>query len=483
MQEQVEINKADERLQRFQLSEVGRTGLKITSGQVLEEIKRELQFPYSIITYKQMAYDAVIASALNYYEHMMLKAKFCVKHHDKATEEQKYYADFIREVFDDMEHSWQDFIQEVSSMNTYGFCVNEIVLRKRLHSKGSKYNDGKIGIRKLPIRAQDSISDWDYDDSGALVSLTQKVAKVGKRGRVLMSHDGVEIVLPRKKFLLFRLGKKKDSPVGESPLKACYYSWKFKNAAEEMESTGLQRDLSGVPIAWIPPQVMDKDADPHLKAQYELFKNIVRNVSNNQQSGMVLPQMYDEKGNPLFKFELLKNDGGKAYDTSKIKEYYSNCILTALSADLLKMGQNNTGSYALGTIKSTLSAIAISAKLKEVCNVINLHLIPLIGEMNGWDRTRLPYMDINDLEDVSLEEFSKFVQRTTSVGMLPVTEDVVNRVLEVGGFEQLSPDTKLEDVLPKSTSRSGDGMSTAGDGTSTDPNNIDNNDANLDNTA
>ena len=52
----------------------------------------------------------------------------------------------MTECIGDMEHSWQDFIQEVSSMNTYGFCVNEIVLRKRLKSKGSKYNDGKAGI-------------------------------------------------------------------------------------------------------------------------------------------------------------------------------------------------------------------------------------------------------------------------------------------------------------------------------------------------
>ena len=41
------------------------------------------------------------------------------------------------------------------------FCVNEIILRKRLESKGSKFNDGKIGIRKLPIRSQDSISKWN----------------------------------------------------------------------------------------------------------------------------------------------------------------------------------------------------------------------------------------------------------------------------------------------------------------------------------
>ena len=137
------------------ISEMGYNGLSVNAGQIGEELKRELQFPTSIITYKQMSYDSMISAALNYYEQMMLKSRFSFKSHALATDEQKQYAVFMEECINDMEHSWQDFIQEVSSMNTYGFCVNEIVLRKRLKSKGSKYNDGKVGIHKLPIRSQD----------------------------------------------------------------------------------------------------------------------------------------------------------------------------------------------------------------------------------------------------------------------------------------------------------------------------------------
>ena len=321
MRSTTKTNKAAD-IPRFQMSNVGFTGLRVSNGQVTEELKRELQFPNSIITYKQMAYDSVIAAALNYYEHMMLKARFTLKDHPLATEEQKGYSKFLEECMNDMEHSWQDFIQELTSMNTYGFSVHEIVLRKRLLSKGSKYNDGKIGIHKLPIRSQDSISKWEYNDDQKLVGVRQTVARTGKRGQVLMSAKGNDITIPREKFLLFRLGKKKDSPLGESPLRGCYYPWKYKVAVEDLESIGLSRDLSGVPMAWIPPQYMADDATPDMKAQYENFQNIVRNIHNNQQAGLVLPLIYDENSkNPMFKFELLKNDGGKAYDTTSITEY------------------------------------------------------------------------------------------------------------------------------------------------------------------
>lgn len=477
------VKKASSDMPRFQMSEVGYNGLKISAGIIHEEMKRELQFPMSVITYKQMSYDSVIAAALNYYEHMMLKTRFNFKPHPLATDEQKEYAIFMQDCIEDMEHSWQDFIQEVSSMNTYGFCVNEIVLRKRLLSKGSKYNDGLIGIQKLPIRSQDSISEWNYDDNQRLEGVTQTIAKVGKNGRVLLSAKGDKITMKREKFLLFRLGKKKDSPIGDSPLKGCYYSWKYKTSVEELESVGMQRDLSGVPIAWIPPQVMASDADPVVKEQYEHWKNIVRNTHNNQQAGMVLPLMYDENTKqPLFKFELLKNDGGKAYDTKSIKEYYCNAMLTALSADILLMGQSSTGSYALGSIKGTLSAIAIESKLKEICNVINQHLIPLIGSLNKWDMTRLPFLAAEDLEAVSLEEVSKYLQRVGSIGFLPRTAEVVNKVLDGLGLEPLPEDTNLDDVLTPATSKASEGMATpfegtaktAGDGTDTSAKNLDN---------
>ena len=476
-----ELNKSND-VPRFQMSEMGYNGLAISAGRINEEIKTELQFPNSIITYKQMSYDSMIASALSYYEHMMLKAKFSFLPHPLADETQKEYASFLQECVGDMEHSWQDFIQEVSSMNTYGFCVNEIVLRKRLRSKGSKYNDGKIGIKKLPIRSQDSISKWNFDKDQELVSLEQTVSRLDSSGRMALTVSGEPITIPRNKFLLFRLGKKKDSPVGESPLRGCYYPWKFKTAVEELESMGLSRDLAGVPIAWIPAQMMAKDADPELKAQYIKIQQIVRNINNNQQAGLVMPMIYDENTKqPLVKFELLKNEGGKAYDTTKIKDYYCKAILTALSADILLMGQSSTGSYALGNIKNTLSAIAIETKLKEICNVLNQHLIPLLAKLNGWDLSRLPTIVIDDLESVSLEEVSKYIQRLASVGFLPQTLDVVNKGLNLLGLEDLPVDTDLTEVLPDKSSRSGDGMKTAGDGTSTDSTNIESNDNNLDN--
>lgn len=110
--------------------------------------------------------------------------------------------------------------------------------------------------------------------------------------------------------------------------------------------------------------------------------------------------------------------------------------------------------HALGSIKTTLSALAI-IQVKEICNVINQHLIPLLGKFNGWDLTRLPYVDIDDLEASSLEEISKYIQRSASVGFLPRTPEVVNKILNGLGLDDLPEGADLNELLSDNTSRSG----------------------------
>lgn len=145
------------------------------------------------------------------------------------------------------------------------------------------------------------------------------------------------------------------------------------------------------------------------------------------------------------------------------------------------MGQGSTGSYALGNIKNSLSAIAIEAKVKEICNVVNQHLIPMIGRMNGWDMTKLPYLSVDDLESISLEEVGKYFQRVGSIGLLPRNLEVVNRVLNLVGLDDLPEGTNLDEILMDKTSKAGQELDnplegsrrTAGAGNDND-NNLDN---------
>ena len=81
----------------------------------------------------------------------------------------------------------------------------------------------------------------------------------------------------------------------------------------------------------MPGQYLSADAPPEVQLIRQYYENALRNLQMNQQSAMILPQMYDpESKQAMFKLELLSVDGKKGFDISKIKDYYKNLIFISL---------------------------------------------------------------------------------------------------------------------------------------------------------
>ena len=228
---------------------------------------------------------------------------------------------------------------------------------------------------------------------------------------------------------------------------------------------------------------MAEDASPEQKAIFNYYKNIIRNIQMNQQSGLVMPQAFDpDSKQPLFKFDLMGVEGGKSYDTTKVKEYYKNAILTALFADLLILGQGATGSYALGGIKSQLMGVAIESLLREIRDVVNTDLIRHTFELNGWDTSRMPTLEYDDFEADDLEAFSKAIQRYASTSLLEVDRAVLNKVRESIGVEVYPDDEEPHmELMPNFSSKSGEGFKTPFSGTRTSDGGQNDADGNLEN--
>lgn len=478
---------ATEDVSRFRLGELGYTGLKITSGVAQEELKRELNFPNSVITYKQMSYHAVIAAVLALYEIMCSKVEWKVIPPENATEEELRQTRIINECMHDMEHSWLEFMQEVVSTKTYGFAVHEKVYRRRLKANGSKYDDGVIGWKKLAPRSQDTIDKFIFDESGRdLIGVKQNLNLVADDyARFSSMVKGKEITIPRTKFLLFRTGKHRGNPFGRSALRDCYFSWKFLTQLEEIEATGVARDLQGMPILHIPATYMTEDASPAQKQVFEYFKNAMRNIQNNQQANVILPSETDpDTKQPLFKLELLGTEGKKNFNTESIITYHKNNILTALFCDVLILGQGATGSYALGSLKTNLMGLAVESFLREVQEVINSDLIRQTYELNGWDSSRTCRISYDDFQEENLEEFSKLIQRVASVGLIEKDRAVLNKIRSAMGVELYPEDMPVqEDILTGNSSKAGNELGNPNEGSRRSDNGQNDNDNNLNNAA
>jgi hypothetical protein len=486
------LPKGEADIPSISMSEVGTIGLNIIDKEVTEQLRRELRFPEVIHTYKEMLNDPMIHAGVSLIEMMISKIEWSVKAPKDATEEQLKKAKFIEQCMGDMEHTWHDFIREVNSYIGYGFSVQEKVFRRRRKTKGSKYNDGLVGWRKLPIRSQDTISQWEWSKDGRkLTGCYQDLSKInGTASRFsyfFKEKKNLEgILIPKSKFLLFRYNAKRDNPIGNSPLNACYLPYKFRTIVEEQESIGLSRDLTGMPVIGLHPKYMSPDASLEDKAIYEYYQKVVTNIARNEQSGLVYPLMYNDQGKKIIDFELMSAQGGKMYDTNAIVKRWDDKILTALFADILKLGQDSHGSFSLAGAKTSIVATHIEARLKEIAEVINKDLITHTFKNNGWDDEELPEIVYKDLDEEDLDEFSKLVQRVASVGFLPKDQDTVAEVLERAGFDNPERIKKMskeefDKLFPEPESRAGDGMKNAGEGTSNKVNGNDNSTSNKEN--
>ena len=461
------VEKAVAPMPRLRLGEIGAVGLKQYGGHIAEETRRELRFPDACRTFRIMGEDATIKSAISLVEMMISRVEWTVDLGVEPDAAMKARGEFLESVIHDMEHSFADFIREVTSMYTYGFCVNEKVYRRRTYENGSAYNDNKIGIRKLPVRSQETISRWIFSDDGReLIGLEQNLAGVQNGERyVNLSSDGI-IVIPRKKFLLTRVDAKRDNPEGNSPLRGCYNAWLFRRQIEEQEAIGVTRDMNGMPTLYLPPRYMSVDATDAEKAIFEYYKNVIRNIQMNEQSGLILPQAFDpESRQPLFKFELTSTQGGKLYDTDAIIKRWDNKILMVLFADMLKMGQDQVGSYSLAGAKTNIMAMAIEARLKEIQDVLNNDLVPQLFALNGEVLTskELPKLQYGDLDEVDLDEFSKAIQRMGSVGALELDRDMANKIRESIKVVPKGIDEPVDkNEIMGGDSQAGDGMAAGG---------------------
>lgn len=446
--------------ERFKLSETGFVGLSVFGGVTTEEIKRELNFPYSIKTYKQMSYHSAINSALTLFENIINKATWEFKPPANATAAELEQCKIIASMMQDMEGSWTEFIRDVLSSNVFGFAVHEKVYRKRYKSNGSMFNDGYIGWKKLPLRSQETIEKFIFSANGnEIEGVKQNLSNVSDPYNRYSARTENTVVLPRSKFMLFRTGKHRGDPFGKSPLRDAYLAWRFLTSLEELEAVGIAKDLNGLPVLSIPAQYLSADASPDQKAIKSYYENCMRNLQMNNQAAMVLPSAYDpDTKQQMFKLELLSNSGQKSFDISKVKEYYKNLIFTSMAADILIMGQGSTGSFALGSIKNSLSASHAENLLSNITEVLNNDLIRQTYELNNWPTDRMGKFDFDGIEPTDLETFSKAVQRMGATGYIPKNLEVINTVLDSLGIDKLPEGTVVEDLLPDATTRAGDGM-------------------------
>lgn len=407
--------------------EIGRIGQYRYGGIIYEEYLKELQGQKGVEVFKEMAEnDDTIGAILFVIEMLMRQCTFSVDP-GGDTAKDKEAAEFVEQCMNDMQNSWGETMAEIVSFLTYGWSYHEIVYKRRVGKTSdprtsSKYDDGLIGWRKLPIRSQDTLWEWQYQDgTDDLIGMIQAPPP-----------NYEHLTIPLEKALHFRTRSRKDNPEGRSILRNAYRSWYFKKRIQEIEGIGMERDLAGFPVLTGPEEMDLWDTeDPDMVAMLSAAQTIVTNIRRDAKEGLVLPAGW--------KLELLSAGTRRQFDTNQIIDRYDKRIATTVIADFILLGQQAVGSFALSSDKTRLFALAIGTYLDVICEVFNKQGIPRLIDLNGdhfKGITDYPKMVHGDIEDANLESLGAFISSMVTAGVLIPDEDLEDFVRRAGNLPE-----------------------------------------------
>lgn len=413
---------------RPDLSEFGTTGLRRSGGYINEEFLPNLRGSRAAMVYREMAdNDAVVGAILFSMDKIITRLDWHVEECGDS-KSQIAAAEFVEECLNDMSDSWDSTLSSILSMLVFGFSYHEIVYKKRGGYTNdpktrSKYNDNRIGWRKWAIRAQETLNHWLIDEDG------------GIQGMVQMDPSGGGIrTIPIEKSLLFRTSTQKNNPEGRSMLRNAYRSWYFKKRIEEIEAIGIERDLAGLPVAYVPPEYLSSNASADQQAVLTAVQNIVTNIKRNEQEGVVFPVVFDDAGNRMFDLTLLSSGGSRQFDTDTVITRYDQRIAMTILSDFILLGHERVGSFSLGASKIDLWTMAVDSVAKSIAEVINQHAIPRLMRLNGFNDEDSPRIAYGEVSHVDLRELSEYISKLTAAGLLMPDERLEEFLREVAGL-------------------------------------------------
>lgn len=422
------------------MEEYGRTGLRHWGGFVFEEWLRELQWgPRAAEVYREMVdNDPVIGGMMYAIDRLCRHVDWRVEP-GSSSKEDKDRAEWVESNFRDLDVSWEDQISEILSFLTFGWSYFEMCFKVRDGYKrgdptnSSRYDDKTIGLSKMPIRAQDSLWKWVFDDLGNVDGMIQNPPP-----------DYLLRYIPMSKALLFRTTVAKGDPQGRSVLRSAYKAYYMLRNIQALEGIGIERDLAGLPILSAPEGVDIWDTnDPDMVALSAAAKNVVSSIRRDEQEGVILPSGWT--------LELLSAGAGsrRQFSTTDIITRYEQRIATSVLLDVILLGQDNVGSYALAGVKKGLFTASLEAYLDQIATTFNTHCIPLLYEINGFPLPKkFPELKHGTVESVDLDTLGQYVQRLSMAGAPLFPDDTTLRYLTDQAGIPMEPEDHSKNMLP-----------------------------------
>ena len=429
--------------------EIGNTGLRESSGTIYEEFLPKLQWPRAGAVYQEMSYnDPVVTAILLCSRQLIRNVEWSVIPASKNAADIEA-AEFLQSCMNDMSTTWSAFVDDLMSFFEYGWSYMEVVYKKRNGRNGkkgsSKYDDNRIGWRKMSGRSQTTLHSWEIDDYGSI------------RGMHQYTSNGI-VFIPIERALLFRTTTARNNPEGKSFLRGAYRPWYFKKHIEEVEGIGIERDLAGLPVITAPAglDLFDKDNPKAVETKNNALK-LVSSIRRDKNEGIVLSDGW--------KIDLLSSNSNRQFDTNAVINRHDQRIAITMLSDIVMMGGDKVGSFALAKTKESMLAAALDAQLANVVDILNEIAVPRLFALNSFiGLTELPKFKVTSVVIPNLTELGNFIKALSGAKM-PLFPDIdlENYLRRLVNFPEVSEDDASRQEQIDGTQQKEDNTSTEKD--------------------
>jgi hypothetical protein len=418
-------------LSRGAFGAIGDSGLQQYGGILDEEFLTELIGIRGYRRFREMRDNDAVTGAMLFGAKQLIKNAHQEVVASSDDPEDQRARNLIDTAMNDMVQPWNEVLDQALTCMEFGFSFLRTTLKNRRgpnrdHRFSSRFNDGLVGWRDMTLLSQDTLDHWIFDEDGFVKGWVQDPPQGGE-----------EITIPIDRGLHFRTLIGKESPEGQSVLRRAFRAHQFKKRMEEVEGIGFERELTGLPVL-IPPEGLDiwNTNNPDASALLTRAQNVVRSLRRDQHEGLVLPFGWT--------LDLMSSAGSRTYNTSDIISRWDSRIAMALLADMILIGHERVGSFALVASKTKLFSSALQGFATIVEEVFNRKAIPRLLVANGMSVDRPPQLKFGPIETPSIKELGEYVWRLARTEQFNLTDEDRRHLRQIADMPPVSEDKLRE---------------------------------------
>ena len=318
---------------------------------------------------------------------------------------------------------WLTTLNQILKMFRDGFQVFEPVweLREWAPTIAIPGANRKVytTLKKLAVRPTITFSDFEYDNNGELVALTQQAIGADFATR--------EEKLDPTKLLVFTYDKDGGDIRGQAILRPVVSHWFYKSKLYAIDAIQKERHGIGIPEIVLQPGFKPSDK----KAANEMGKNL----RTNEWAYIVRTTMMD------IKFAQLQ---GQPVDALASAIHHDNMIMKNILVQFLQIDHVSSGRNASATSMDMMMK-SMRYIANYICDQINYYLIPAMVGYN-FQTDQFPKLMVRNVGEVKdMQMWAAAMANLVTSGAIQVDDDTENFLRKVVDIpKRTSPRTNLD---------------------------------------